>query len=396
MTTNTAGLSRLAVLLVAATVGAGTASAKTTAVGTCRPDLASYDSLTDAVEGTPVGGTIQVCPGSYPEQVTIDKDLTISGTQSGNSGLPVIVPPATGLVQNTVTYNVTSGFMQARGIAAQIIVSPGVNVTIRNLAVDATNNGIPNCGTTPVGIYFSDSSGTVNHVAFKNQQATCYRSGDLGVATYPYGDAVFVQSDGTLPAVVSVLNSSFHNPGWMAVHADGGGASITMKNNTLVGPGLTDGNGILVEYGAEAVAITNNSESNALLNGQVTGFWGILLNVCSGNSLVNNNTLSNTQIGIYVQCGNNTISGNWVFNSQLDGVVICGNGNTVQSNTINDSGRAGVNVLQGCAATSNIVSQNTFDGACAGTLVGTDAVSTVGPNTLFNTKYLSLPGATCN
>jgi parallel beta-helix repeat protein len=361
-----------------------------TAVGTCRPDLASYDNFSDAVAGSKDGGTILVCPGSYAEQFTITKNLTISGISSGNSGLPVIVPPAGGLVQNIVTYSVASGFLSNTFVAAQIIVSPGVTATIRNISVDASNNNLPNC-VVPVGIYFADSSGTVSHVAFRNQSTNC------NSATNPQGDGVFVQSNGSLPAVVSVLNSSFHNPGWMAMHADGAGSNVTLKNNTAVGPGATSGNGILVESGAGAAAITNNSESNALPNGQGTGFWGILLNGCAGNSLVNANTLSNTQIGIYVSCSTNTVSGNTVFNSQLDGVAVCGSGNTINGNTLDDSGRAAVNLIQGCADANNLVYNNAVDGACTGSLVGTDALSnSIGPNTLFNTKFLSLTGSTCN
>jgi parallel beta-helix repeat protein len=377
-------------------LGSGTAAA-TTAVGTCRPDLAHFDTFSDAIPGTPDGGTILVCPGTYAEQILVNKNLTISGTQSGNSGLPVIAPPQGGLVQNTISYNVSSGFLANRGLAAQIIVAPGITATIRNIAVDATNNNIPNCGPVPIGIYFQASSGSVNHVVFKNQSKTCFRNGFAGLQNYPDGDGVFVQGDGVLPAVVSVLNSSFHNPGWMAIHADGPGANVTLKNNTAVGPGLTEGNGILVEGGAGAAAVTNNSESNALLNGEVTGFWGILLNGCAGNSLVNNNTVSNTQIGIYASCSGNTISGNWIFNSQVDGIDVCGSGNTVNGNTINDSGRAGVNLVQGCADQNNLIYNNTFDGACTGVLSGIDAVgNTVSPNTPFNTKFLQLAGNTCN
>lgn len=391
------GVSGAIVVLALVAIGAATASAKTTAVGSCRPDLASFDSFSDAVPGTPAGGTILVCPGTYAEQIIINKDLTIAGTQSGNSGLPAIVPPSGGLLQNTVSYNVSSGFLQNRGLAAQIIVTPGVTVTIRNLSLDATNSNLASCGPVPVGIYFQDSSGSVSHVAFKNQSGPCLFSGFAGLLNYPQGDGIFVQSDGSLPAVVSVLNSSFHNPGWMAIHADGAGANVTIKNSTAVGPGVTYGNGILVESGAGAAAITNNSESNALVNGQATGYWGILLNYCAGSSLISGNTLSNTQVGIYANCNSNTITYNWIFNSQIDGIDVCGSGNTIQNNTINDSSQAGIDLGQGCAAQTNLVSDNSVNGACTAVLSGTDAVgNTVGPNTSFNTKFLQLTGTSCN
>lgn len=367
------------------------ATAKTTAIGSCRPDLPSFNTFSDAISGSPDGSTILVCPGTYPEQFTVDRNLTITGIQSGNSGLPVIVPPATGLAGNIVTYNVASGFLGNAFVAAQIIVSPGVKLNISNVSLDTSN--LPNCNALPIGIYFADSSGTVNHVAFRNQNANCFNPNN------PYGDAIFVQSDGTQPASVNVLNSSFHNPGWMAVHADGAGASVNLTGNTAVGPGPTAGNGILIEWGATAGSITNNSISNALLNSQITGFWGILLNNCGGGSTVNNNSLSNTQYGINVICSNNTITNNLTFNTQLDGIYICGSNNTVKANTINDSGRAGVNLAQGCSEAKNTVFNNTINGACAGTLIGADISllsNNVSGNSYFNTKYVTQVGTTCN
>jgi parallel beta-helix repeat protein len=377
--------------VAAVCTGTALATAKTTAVGTCRPDLPSFNTFSDAISGSPDGSTILVCPGTYAEQFTVDRNLTINGIQSGNSGLPVIVPPAAGLLQNIVTYSVPSGFLGNAHIAAQMIVSPGITVNFSSISIDAINNNLPAC-VVPVGIYYANSSGTVDHVAFRNQSTNC------GVGN-PFGDGIFVQSDGTLPAVVTVQNSSFHHPGWMAVHADGNGTKVNINGNTAVGPGPTAGNGILVEGGASAGSITGNAVSNALHDGEGTGYWGILLGGCAGNSTVNGNDVSNTQIGINVSCNNNTITNNLLFNTQLDGILICGSGNTVKGNTINDSGRSGVNLAQGCNEAKNTVSNNTINGACTSILAGTDISllsNSVTGNTAYNTKSLFVAGTTCN
>ncbi len=371
----------------------------TVAVGTCKPTLPHFSTLTAAVVGAPAGGTIQVCPGTYPEQFTIAQNLTITGISSGNNGLPVIVPPAGGLVPNIVSYNVPSGFLGDSVLAAQIIVSPGVTATINNITVDANNNLLPNCsGVTPVGIYFADSSGLVNHLNVKNQVATCNFYGFAGLFPYPQGDGIFVQSDGSLPAVVTVENSSFYNVGWMAVHADGTDANVSIKSNTAVGPGTTYGNGILVEGGAGAAAITGNAETNAAVNGQPTSFWGILMQGnCPGGTVISQNTVSNNNIGIQISCNTNIITANRIFDSQGDGIQVCGSGNTIQGNTINTSGGAGVNLVQGCADQNNLVSANTINGACAGVQVGTDATSnTIGTNQTFNAASVLVSGSSCN
>ncbi len=293
------------------------AGASTIVVGSCKPTLPNYPTLTAAIAGAPDGGTIQVCPGSYTEQVVINKNLTINGISSGNSQLPTIVSPAGGLVQNATTYNVTSGFLQNAAVAAQVIVSPGMTVSFSDITLDATNNNLPNCGPVPMGIYYSDSSGTLNHVLLRNHLSTCYFTGFAGAMAYPQGDGVFVQSDGALPASVTVENSAFHNVGWMCVHADGADASVSIRNNTFEGPGITYGNGILVEFGAGSATVTGNYETNALYNGAVTGFWGILLNACAGGTVVTSNVVSNSSEGIVAECNGNTISSNRIFASAI-------------------------------------------------------------------------------
>ena len=49
------------------------------AVGTCRPRLRSFTTIQAAVSGVPAGSTVLVCPGTYPEQVTITQPLSLQG-----------------------------------------------------------------------------------------------------------------------------------------------------------------------------------------------------------------------------------------------------------------------------------------------------------------------------
>src|ERR1700692_1768215 len=67
------------------------------AVGTCKPSLPSYTTISAAVSSVPPGSTVQVCPGTYPEQVTIAQPLTLKGITSANAGQAVITAPGSGL-----------------------------------------------------------------------------------------------------------------------------------------------------------------------------------------------------------------------------------------------------------------------------------------------------------
>jgi len=49
------------------------------AVGTCKPTLPSFASISVAVSSVPPSSTVLVCPGTYKEQVTISQPLTLQG-----------------------------------------------------------------------------------------------------------------------------------------------------------------------------------------------------------------------------------------------------------------------------------------------------------------------------
>src|SRR5437867_7585017 len=77
--------------------------AKTVVVGdaSCQPGPQHFTTIQAAVNSLPSGGTVLVCPGTYPEQVTINASyLILRGVVNGIAGAPVITVPATGLVPN--------------------------------------------------------------------------------------------------------------------------------------------------------------------------------------------------------------------------------------------------------------------------------------------------------
>lgn len=54
---------------------AGAANAATLYVGSCA--VPSKPTIQSAVTASAPGGIVKVCPGTYPEQVTINKSLTL-------------------------------------------------------------------------------------------------------------------------------------------------------------------------------------------------------------------------------------------------------------------------------------------------------------------------------
>ena len=82
----------------------------------CVPNIVQFTTIQAAVNAVPPGSIIKICPANYPEQVVVNKNLTLTGVKSGTTDNPVLVIPLGGFVPNTTS--LASG----HPIAAQILV----------------------------------------------------------------------------------------------------------------------------------------------------------------------------------------------------------------------------------------------------------------------------------
>jgi hypothetical protein len=405
----------------------------------CRPTLASYSTISQAVSSVPGGSTIFICPGTYAEQVVINKSLTLTGeAQNGTTGIPasgsnnpVIVSPSGGVVVNTTDLY---GYPSGAPTAAQVLVQTLPNnqgvwgapivVTINNIAVDGSNNGTT-CGPDIVGIYYQNASGTVNHVTARYQEFPLADFGCQG------GLAIYAQSGyGTGTGTVTIENSSVHDYDKNGITADGAGMVATITGNYVVGIGatpLTAQNGIQMSEGASG-KITGNTvtddvyinPSDCYTNGSCYSASGILLYDSGGTSgspvTVSSNTVSNTQGGIVAVTDGaetadyNNLTSNKVtttpaivvtgYTYLLDGIDLCSNHNTAVTNTVFYSSGSGVHLDSSCTepggAASGIgtATNNTVNEACAGVLTGSNTGSASGTDT-FNVVETTTAGDTC-
>ena len=96
--------------------------------------------IQDAVNAASAGDSIQICPGTYIEQVSISKPLQLNG----NNG--AILRPSN-VVANT------TGVASGQAIAAIILVQDTTGVTIRNVIIDGATNGIGECAPDLIGVF---------------------------------------------------------------------------------------------------------------------------------------------------------------------------------------------------------------------------------------------------
>lgn len=364
-------------------------------VGNCKPRLPRYTTIQQAVNSVPANSTIDVCPGTYPEQVTIPNALTLIGVSATNQGAAVITAPAGGMQGSSVMDAYTNV-----PVAAQILVdASGASVTINNITVDGSNNGITSCTPELVGIFYQNSFGTVTHSNVLNENTPAANGCQSG-------QGIYVQSSGG-SSNVSITNNHVENYQKNGIVARQPGSIATISANTVVGQGVTSGaaeNSIEIAFGATGTVTSNTVGSDEYSDPNVGTGAGILV-YQAAHVTVTKNTVSDTQtgIGVYPVSGNDSdfasITNNLVSATHVfDGIDVCSSNNTITGNTVNGSDEAGVHLDSACtgASTNNVVNNNTINGACAGFLVGTGSGSVGTGNKYYSAATLVMSNSdTC-
>ncbi|HEV3315762.1 MAG TPA: NosD domain-containing protein [Candidatus Angelobacter sp.] len=375
--------------------------AETVQVGNCKgiPADDTFATIQAAVNASAAGTTILVCPGVYPEQVTINKALTIRGVRSGTSDAAIIVAPAGGIVANTTS--LTSG----NPIAAQVLVAETAGVNLSNLSINGANNKINACSPNLIGLYYRNASGEVSHMVVVNQALA---AADNGCQS---GLGIFAQSGNGRSSTVTIENSHVQNYQKNGITGNEPGTRVHIIGNTVVGQGSTTGaaeNSIQIGFGAAGKIVGNAVMDDVFapdtINDSGNAAAGILV-FASEDVLVSGNTVGNTQFGIafvsdpsFGSADEGVITSNRVTATHIfDGIDLCSNSNKVHDNVINGSDEAGIHVDSSCGSVAgNKITDNTINGACAGILVGTAAGSnSIDDNEFFNVGHTVLTADVC-
>jgi parallel beta-helix repeat protein len=263
--------------------------ATTYIVGTCKAGT-QFTKIQDALDATPAPTIVEVCPGSYPEQVTITKPVTLEGIASGNSSLATIVAPSGTMLNNATLVN-------GDAAAVQILVknvSGAVNLT--NLVVDGSNDEAS--GAATVGILYMNTPGTVNHVVPYNVTA--------GLGGY-------------------------------GIYLEGGSANpkVTVENSTID----HDETGVWVQSNS------TSSELTAIIQNSLLSSCATCIDVQSGATVTISNNMINTngEIGIALVGSTGSVTGNTIVGGQ-DGIDEGDAGFSIKSNKIYNASRFGINL----------------------------------------------------
>lgn len=252
---------------------------------------AAYESIQNAVANASAGDTVQVCDGTYREQVVITKDLTLEAKQ-GHA--PTIESPdsATMYEINESAGNDWRPIVFAYGGDANddnLVSGEGViEVSVKGFEIDGRS--INSSSYRHVGVFYRNADGTV-------ADNTVERMGVGG------GETFGILAYGNSEVTIADNHVSEYERGGIGANGDGGanpGPTVTIEGNVVNGStGIKEAygpNGIQVGFGAKGKIVNNVVKNNRYSTDRAVAS-GILV-FESDDVQIRGNTIENADAGI--------------------------------------------------------------------------------------------------
>lgn len=257
-------------------------AASTLTVGnlTSLPCTGTYSTISAAVAAASNGDTIQVCQGTYNENVNVNLQLTINGAQAGNAvGGRTFGSGGESTVNGQVTVQATNvtidGFSltnpgQSSGI---LIKTAGDNALITNNIVDTIGAASLNANTQ--AIYLENGPDNVSVVGNSINNVTGLPSSNGGIfigdSTSGNPSLNILIKGNSISNITSVLRGAYAihvNNGASTAPSATGYTTVEIRNNTinnLVGGGWAHAIGL--EGDTPGVIVVDNDISNVTAPG---------------------------------------------------------------------------------------------------------------------------------
>lgn len=334
------GGTTLAGLLLAAGLG-GTAHAVVRYVDDDGQDpfectAAPYSSISAAIAEAKPGDEIRVCPGTYPEQLVITKQLRITGISFGTAR-PVIQP--------TSLPETRPSLLGPKPITAGILIDDSF-VKLTNLDVDLSQNASEaGCSVALAGVYLRKTSGEIDRLAVHGVRVPGDPDCDSGVGLYVesgqigevLGKPVYGQ------ARVYVRETSFADFQKAGLVGNGPRTVLTVKGGSVDGDGISDApvqNGYQIGYGATA-RMTGMTITGLEAPRPDKAASGVLI-YQSGRVSMRDLTVEGVEEGVFAVGDRNRVKKSSFSTLSGDGAVFLGDANLASGNLIEDAGVSAV------------------------------------------------------
>ena len=301
---------------------------KATGSGQCgRPNYATIQAAVNDLSAS----RVVVCKGTYVEQVTVERSLTLEG-QSG----AVIQAPA----GDAIAVVQFRGPQQSR-LSGFTITGMGVNVAAGVRANGFVCEDTP-CGPTQVSIS-------------RNRISDIYSSGAFGVG----GTGIFIYQ-----AKGNVEDNTVERYGAIGIDADGDDRADTfaqVDGNTIRGQGQGGPN--VNQIGIRFDETSMDSEDNTISGNYGSGADGVGygIQVVFANGSIRDNTVKDNHTGVHYGPGAGVLRSNTVSNNTGNGIELFSTvGATIVENKSSNNGDNGIFIANG--ATGNTVRDNKAHG----------------------------------
>ena len=357
-------LPRSAVGLVLAW-GLGSAGAATLAVAPSGADTGNCQSsacatITYALSQAATNDTIQLAAGSYIEQLTINKSVTITGAGMAQS---FIKAPAT-LVTNPSVPAVSG--TTASKTAIVFVDQPGTKAVMKNLAVSGPN--ATNCALG-YGIFVGGTADlTLDTVHVKDVRNDPFSGCGNGKGV-SFGAYTSAPENARQVGTGQVLNSVIDGFNKNGIEVFNTGSHATLRGNTVTGIATNQiaQNGIIIADGATAL-IDGNTISGMQCNvaSCLAGtYWsiGLTLEFAGSPVQITNNNIQGADGNIVTVLSSATVTGNKLSNARYANMQAWGGTFDMQANVL--SGSVDGLQVRGYGGTTlvNLDGGNTIQGA---------------------------------
>ncbi|MFA5401208.1 MAG: right-handed parallel beta-helix repeat-containing protein [Dehalococcoidia bacterium] len=280
----------------------------------------AFATIQTGVNGVDAGGTVNVAAGTYNENISINKSISLFGA---NKATTVINGDGSGIVVTIVANNVNFSGFTVQGSGNNPLENAGMILQgVTGCTID--NNIISNNASAGIGLQTANNNMVTNNTLDNNFVA---------------GIALLGSSDNT----IQDNNSS----------------------NTKLFTGTDYGYGIVLDAVRGATPPTGSIFS-------------------TGNTISGNTCSGNAQDGVYLgwNCHTNTITSNAINNNGNDGIYLWKSGtNTVTGNTITGNTAEGIQLM---ASPDNTITGNTITGSNNGVLIRSGHVEYAYPAPLIS------------
>jgi Ca2+-binding RTX toxin-like protein len=253
--------------------------------------VGTFGTIQAAVNAASNGYTVEVGPGTYQEQVTVNglTNLTIEGTSADPSQTVILSPDAANLASNIQNPGEFHTFTDAL-----VGAENGASVTIKNLTVNGNNQGViyatgANGGGDLVGIEGVNASLTVSNV-----HVTQIEDVEAGVLQGGQGNKAIIDNDTNgSTQTLTVTGSTIDNFQKDGILMKGTGLTVDINNDVVTGVGSNPTNisQNLIELDSGATgSITQNTVTG--VSDQDFGSIGVLMFNAGSGVTVSNNTVS--------------------------------------------------------------------------------------------------------